>query len=93
MQSIRCITVGQRGRMVTHLITFTGFGFQRLFIVLDFTIPYQTLLKKCVNVDEIEIAHFKNNKGKCLVCNNFTSKHTADIRTHLQVIHNWKIEA
>jgi hypothetical protein len=61
--------------------------------MIDWTIPYSALYKQYKCCRKIELAHFKNNKGKCLVCNNFTSKHTAEIRTHLQTIHNWKIEA
>ena len=59
---------------------------------MNWDISYQSLYDKYECRRKIEVAHFKNNKGKCLVCN-YKSIHSAEIRTHLHDEHNWEISA
>ena len=60
---------------------------------MNMKLSYETLYKKEKCHRKIEVEHFKNNKTKCLVCDNFTSPHMSDIRTHLHEVHEWKVSA
>ena len=60
---------------------------------MNWNISYQSLYDKYECRRKIEVAHFKNNNGKCLVCNTFTSKQSAKTRTHLHEEHKWEISA